>query len=95
MLASLGILKGQPFTPDARTREILDRAANTGFKMARVLSFEQIVNGVSHVMYPDRHWINRFAEGTAAKPSGPVNLSWIKPSAGYRDLDARSGFLQL
>ena len=26
MLASIGIVKGQPFTPDAHTREILDRA---------------------------------------------------------------------
>jgi hypothetical protein len=92
MLASLGIVKGQPFTSDARTREILDRAAKTGFKMARVLSYEKIVNGISHVMYPGRHWINPFSEGTAAKPSGPLNIDWIKPSAGYRDLDARTGF---
>jgi hypothetical protein len=25
MLAAIGIVKGQPFTPDAHTREILDR----------------------------------------------------------------------
>ena len=28
-LAALGIIKGQPFKPDAHTREILDRAAKT------------------------------------------------------------------
>jgi hypothetical protein len=92
MLASIGIVKGQPFKPDARARSILDKAALTGFKTARVLSYEAVVNDVSHVMYPDRHWINPFAEGTAEHPSGPLNLSWIKPSAGYRDLDARTGF---
>jgi hypothetical protein len=27
MLAALGIIKGQPFNPDAKTRAILDRAA--------------------------------------------------------------------
>jgi hypothetical protein len=33
MLAAIGIIKGQPFTPDAPTREILDRAAQTAYKM--------------------------------------------------------------
>ena len=27
MLAALGIVKGQPFEPDARTRDILDKGA--------------------------------------------------------------------
>jgi hypothetical protein len=92
MLASIGIVKGQPFTPDGRTRKILDQAAETGFKTARVLSYEEIVNGVSHVMYPGRHWINPFSEGTVAKPSGPLNLSWINLLVGYLDIDARTGF---
>jgi hypothetical protein len=30
MLASIGIIQGKPFKPDARTRGILDRAASTG-----------------------------------------------------------------
>ena len=90
MLASIGIIKGQPFMPDERTRKILDEAAQTGFKTARAMSYEENVNGVSHVMYPDRHWINPFSEGTAAKPTGPLDLSWISPSAGYRDIDART-----
>src|SRR4029079_18439641 len=34
MLAAIGIVKGQPFTPDAHTREILDQAAKTGYKMS-------------------------------------------------------------
>src|SRR5262245_66106408 len=33
MLAALGIVKGQPFNADARTRAILDRAAKTAYKM--------------------------------------------------------------
>ena len=35
MLASIGIVKGRPFNPDAHTREILDRAAKTAYKMSR------------------------------------------------------------
>jgi len=92
MLASVGIVEGQPFKPGALTRSILDKAAMTGFKIARVLSFESVVNDVSHLMYSDRHWINPFAEGTPAQPSGPLNLSWINRLVGYRDLDARTGF---
>lgn len=92
MLASIGIMKRKPFTPDERTRKILDQAAQTGFKTARVLCCAEIVNGVSHLMYRDRHWINPFSEGTAAKPSGPLNLSWVNPSGAYLDIDARTGF---
>jgi hypothetical protein len=92
MLASIGIIKGQPFKPDAHTRSILDKAAMTGFKTARVLSYDAVMNGVSQVMYPDRHWINPFTQGTRADPSGPWNLSWIMRSGGYRALDARTGF---
>src|SRR5262245_62714520 len=40
MLAAIGIVKGQPFDPDAPTRAILDRAARTGYKMSRVVGFE-------------------------------------------------------
>ena len=47
MLAAIGIVKGQPFTPDAHTREILDRAAKTAYKMSRVIGFEQVVGGLS------------------------------------------------
>ncbi len=38
MLAAIGIVKGEPFTPDAHTREILDRAAKTAYKMSRVFA---------------------------------------------------------
>jgi hypothetical protein len=37
MLATLGIVKGQPFHPDAHMRSILDAAAKTGSQMAQTL----------------------------------------------------------
>jgi hypothetical protein len=37
MLAAIGIIKGKPFNPDARTRAILDTAAKTAFKMSRAM----------------------------------------------------------
>ena len=41
MLAGLGIIKGEPFQPDERTRGILDRAAKSAYKMSRVLAFDE------------------------------------------------------
>ena len=92
MLAAIGIIKGQSFTPDAHTREILDRAAKTAYKMSRVVGFEDVVGGISYVIYPDRHWINPFADGTPAKPSGAFNLSFINTTGGYLALDMRINY---
>jgi hypothetical protein len=92
MLAALGILKGHPFTPDAHTREILKDAAKTGYKMSRVIGFEDKVSGRSFLVYPDRHWLNPVADGTPANPGGPLDLSWRRKDGGYLDLDTRIWF---
>jgi hypothetical protein len=92
MLASIGIVKGQPFNPDAHTREILDRAAKTAYKMSRVIGFQEAVGGRDFRVYPDRHWVNPIADGTPANPGGPLDLSWKRKSGGYLDLDLRIWF---
>ena len=89
MLAAIGIIKGQPFTPDAHTREVLDQAAKTGYKTSRVIGFEGKVSGKSYRMYSDRRWLNPFADGTPANPTGTLNLAWENVAGGYLDLDAR------
>ena len=67
MLASIGIVKGQPFNPDEHTRAILDQAAKTAYKMSRVIGFEEVVGGRSFRVYPDRRWVNPVADGHAAE----------------------------
>ena len=67
MLAAIGIVKGQPFTPDAHTREILDRAAKTAYKTSRVIGFEEVVGGLSYRVYPDRHWTQSLRRRDAGK----------------------------
>jgi hypothetical protein len=92
MLAAIGIIKDKPFTPDAHTREILDCAAKTGYKTSRVIGLEDdFVGGVSYRVYPDRHWLNPMADGTAAKPGGVKDTSWMNVAGAYPylDLDAR------
>jgi hypothetical protein len=92
MLAAVGIVKGQPFTPDARTRDILDKAARTAYKMSRVIGFEEEVGGRSFLIYPDRHWVNPIADGTPSNPGGAMDLAWNRKGGGYLDLDARVWF---
>jgi hypothetical protein len=92
MLAAIGIVKGQPYNPDAHTRQIFDRAAKTAYKMSRVIGFQQVVSGRSFLVYPDRRWLNPFADGTPSNPGGPLDLSWRRTAGGYLDFDARIWF---
>jgi hypothetical protein len=92
MLAAIGIVKDQPFNPDAHTRDILDKAAKTAYKMSRVIGFEQAVSGRSFLVYPDRHWVNPVADGTPSNPGGAMDLAWNNKKGGYLDLDTRIWF---
>ncbi|MET3838709.1 hypothetical protein ABIE49_000787 [Bradyrhizobium sp. OAE829] len=92
MLAAIGIVKGQAFSPDAQTREILDRAAKIGYKMSRVIGFEEVVSGRSFRQYPDRRWLNPIADGTPANPGGPFDLQWRRTAGNYLDLNTRIRF---
>jgi hypothetical protein len=92
MLASIGIVKDQPFTPDARTREILERAARTAYKMSRVIGFEEALNRGSLRIYSDRHWVNPLDNVTPPSLHNTLDLSWKNVAGGYLDLDARIWF---
>jgi hypothetical protein len=83
MLASIGIIKGQPFKPDAHTREILDKAAKTAFRIGRAVSYDPPQTVPNTRWYADRKWINPF----------PANTEFTGPSFKY--LDARTGFFAL
>ena len=54
MLASIGIVKGQPFAPDERMQRILQEAATVGSAMALVTSYD---TRLPLQRYPDRQWI--------------------------------------
>jgi len=53
-LASIGIERGQRFTPNAAQRSLLRDAARFGAAMARANSFSS--NDPSRLVYPDRRW---------------------------------------
>ncbi len=64
-LAELGIEKGKPFSPDARMKGILEKAAQTGNAIMRVQSFADRRSDKS--VWKDRQWewaVLRSANGT-------------------------------
>ena len=64
MAASLGIVKGKPFQPDAKMKAMLDAAADVAFKMAAVDSFD--TRYPNRLIYPDRKcWEVPFLAGNA------------------------------
>jgi hypothetical protein len=92
MLAAIGIVKGQPFALDAHTREIFDRAAKTAYKMSRVIGFQEVLNGSSLLIYPDRHWINPIDYAAPHTSANTMDLAWSNTAGKYLALDARIWF---
>ena len=54
LFASIGIVKGKPFNPDARMKKILDDAANIGAVSARTIAFK--IRGQDAYLYPNSAW---------------------------------------
>ena len=75
-LASLGIIKGQAFNPDARMQRIFDQGAKLGTAMCRAIVFASREKDIRY--WPERHWEKMFLHNTTFERSG-VN-----------DIDART-----
>jgi hypothetical protein len=65
--ASLGIVKGKPFAPDAKTKRMLDLAAKTASRMGHAV----ILYGPR--FYADRQWLNPFPGGSAEFANASYN----------------------
>jgi len=62
LLAAIGIQKGRPFTPDAKTKQLLAEAARVGAAMARANTFATRDDAAQ--VYPDRRWEWAFVGGS-------------------------------
>jgi hypothetical protein len=80
MAAELGIVKGQPFAPDARARALLDQAARAATRMGHILAYTPSPLLKNQLWYPDRHYINAFLG----------NATFSSDSFNY--IDARTAF---
>ncbi len=78
-LASIGIEKGKPFTPDADKKAALAEAARLGAALARTNSFAS--TDPARLTYLDRKWEWAFIGG---------NASW--DAQGYVNTDRRAAF---
>jgi hypothetical protein len=92
MLATLGIIKGQPFNPNENTKDILDKAAKSAYKMSRVIGRSSEISGRSYLVYPNRQWVNPMADATPDNTMSDYKAMDWERKAGYLDLDARIWF---
>ena len=92
MLAGLGIARGQPFRPDARTKGILAKAAQTAYKTSRVIGLDSRVGTADFRVYKDRQWLNPVNNMGSRWPNAYTDLSFADRKLGFRNLDARTWF---
>ncbi|UJF22725.1 DUF1254 domain-containing protein [Shewanella sp. OMA3-2] len=75
LLASIGIVKGQAFTPDDRMKKLLNEAAVIGAATARAITYEPRIDGV--FIYPDTQsaWTTGYAnKNTSFETDGAMGL---------------------
>jgi hypothetical protein len=92
MLAGIGIAADRPFTPDDKTRAILNDAATTGYKMSRVIGLKSGTDGADYRVYPDRKWLNPVNNMQSRWPKSATDLSFLARQGDYRALAARIWF---
>ncbi len=78
-IAAIGIIKGQPFSPDKRMKKLLTEAATLGVATARAITYHPRIDGVR--IYPD--------DPTSAWSTAFANRNTSFESDGAMGLDAR------
>jgi hypothetical protein len=96
-LAAIGIVKGQPFNPDARTRKILSDAAAVGNAFGRALNWRFFQTHPDWAYYPGSSWGNMLWQGGYNFETPPpvyTKEGDFKPfpPTGARTLDSRTAF---
>lgn len=82
LAASIGIVKGKKFAPDARMKKILSDAVAVGNATARAISFRD--REMRTAIYPNSQWQSL---------SAVTDYQWLdKEAEGARNLDARTKF---
>jgi hypothetical protein len=82
-LASIGIVKGEPFAPTEKQTELLQRAVETAPRMIMALRQEWRADGRDRY-YPDRQYFNAWAGATS---------EWLQSS--YLDASQRATYFQV
>lgn len=99
LLASIGIVHGKPFEPDARMRKILEDAAVVGNATARTVTFAARPEE-SFEFYPGSQWQSALFVGGYQFMDPPPKITAegaapMGPSDGARKLDSRTNFFYM
>ncbi len=92
ILASIGLVAGQPFEPDEQKRELLEAAARTGYKMSRVIGLANGIGDNSYLVWPDRQWVNPINNAAYPGPQKPITLDFRDKAHGYTAIEPRVWF---
>jgi hypothetical protein len=97
--AAIGIVKGRPFNPDARMKEILTAAAAVANAAGRAVTFNaRAAEGFNYYGAPS-NWVNSLFTGgyEFMTPPPEITKEGVKPypSDGARKLNARTWFFYL
>src|SRR5262245_57792307 len=93
-VAAIGIIKGKPFSPDARMKKIMTEALALAHATSRA---EVMIPGAPNwFYYPNSAWLNYlFSTGYEFETPIPmITREGVKPfpPTGYRTMDARTNF---
>jgi hypothetical protein len=96
-LAAIGIVKGKPFEPDARMKQILTDAAAVGNATGRMLNWRFAQSHPDWAYYPGSMWGNMLWQGGAFFETPPPEFTREGvfeplPPTGARALDSRTAF---
>jgi hypothetical protein len=99
LLASVGIVHGKPFEPDARMRKILEDAAVVGNATARTVTFAARPEE-GFAFYPNSAWESALFVGgyQFLDPPPLITAEGVVPAApsdGARKLDSRTNFFYM
>lgn len=89
LMAAIGIAKGQEFEPSERQRELLDYAAQTAWKMAKVVAFDLFEDLPKAKWYPDRQWLAHVRNGGDDLTVFVDDMYYQVDGEHYIDVDAQ------
>ena len=92
LLANVGIVAGQPFKSDAKSKAMLDAAAKTAYNMSRVIGTMLEINGRDYRVWKDRQWINPINNISEPGPEKTLYLSFRNKKAGFTEFMPRIWF---
>lgn len=86
---AIGIAKGKEFAPTPRETELLDLAAQTAWKMAKVTAYDQFPKEEGAKWYADRQWWGHIRDGADSFGKPMTDFNYIFNDTDTIDVDAQ------